>query len=81
MAISITANGTAAGTVVATLPTSTANLMVGSIVCGRENSVTGNMLQGLMAANSNVVYIYNYANGYPGGSGYMLFVSGVYEAA
>jgi hypothetical protein len=54
---------------------------VGSIVCGRENSVTGNMLQGITAANSNFVHIYNYANGYPGGSWYVLFMSGVYEAA
>jgi len=75
--ITITTNGTAAIWVAATLPV-TANSR--AVVPGRENAITGSMLQGVIWAGGNEVYILTYNNVYPGGNGRELVVSGTYEA-
>lgn len=66
--ISITNNGTGAGSIAATLPFTAASgpLWVGS---GRENAATGNMLQGILASGGSAVTILAYNNTYPGGTG------------
>jgi hypothetical protein len=71
--ITITTNGTAAGSVKATLPFTT-NLP--TILAGRENVATGNILQGYVAPSGNTVTIYTYNNLYPGGDGRVLYLSG-----
>jgi hypothetical protein len=74
--VSITTNGTAAGSVNASLP-NTAN--GNAVLSGRENNITGKMLQGPISGST--LSILNYDNTYPGGSGYSLIVSGCYENA
>ena len=76
--IAITTNGTGATAVTATLPSGfTANS--DHVISGRENSVTGAMLQGLVAAAGTLVSITKYDNTYPGGSGYRFILSGAIE--
>ena len=75
MTIGITTNGTGAGSIVASLPVNANSV---SICAGRENALTGNMLQGYV--NSSAVTIFTYSNGYPGGTGASLIVSGTYES-
>jgi hypothetical protein len=77
--VTIVANGTAAVAVTASLPFTAG---AGSyVLAGRENASTGKMLQGLITPAATSVTIFNYDNTYPGGSGYSLIVSGVYERA
>jgi len=72
--ISITNNGTGAGSIAATLPFTAASgpLWVGS---GRENASTGNMLQGILASGGSAVTILAYNNTYPGGTGAQLVLT------
>ena len=74
--VTITTNGTASGIVFASLPFATDKV---TTLSGRENSVTGKMLQGL--AFNNLVTIYNYDGSYPGGNGYTLYLSGFLSIA
>jgi hypothetical protein len=76
IAVTITTNGTASGSVTVTLPVTSG---VTNVICGRENMATGYMLQGLISAA--LVGIVNYDNTYPGGDGRLLLMTGVYEAA
>jgi hypothetical protein len=79
--ITITTNGTGASSVVATLPV---NARIAEsehyILTGAERAVTGAALTA-DCSNSSSCNIVNYANGYPGGSGYHLILTGLYEAA
>ena len=75
MTINITTNGSGATSIIAALPVSANS---NAICAGRENAVTGAMLQGFI--NSSAVTIFTYSNGYPAGSGYVLVVSGTYES-
>ena len=75
MTINITANGTGATSVVASLPVNANSV---SICHGRENAVTGAMLQGYISSSAVTAFTYN--NAYPGGTGYQLFLSGTYES-
>lgn len=77
--IQITTNGTGAGWVIATLPSTSAAFY--NIITGREVSVTGNMLTGTIATSTNTMTIQTYANAYPGGNGYGLVMSGWYVEA
>jgi hypothetical protein len=76
----ITTNGTAAGTIGFSLP-STVESTVGFAFCGRERAVTGNMIQGFADAGTSVVNIFTYNNLYAGGSGYIINISGFYQIA
>ena len=76
IAVTITTNGTAAGVVIATLPFATNNV---TLLTGRENAVTGKMLQGL-AFNSQI-NIFNYDGSYPGGDGHIFYLSGFISIA
>ncbi len=78
--ITVTANGTCAGQVVATLPVISANSASIWTMSGRENAMTGKMLQGIVQGNASTAYIINYDNSYPAASGSLLYISGVYEA-
>ncbi len=77
--INITTNGTAAGGVIATLPLQVANSNYYYMAYGRELAATGNMLQGYTSSGLTALTIYTYNNAYPGGSGYLLALSGFYE--
>jgi hypothetical protein len=80
MSINITTNGTAAGSVWATLPVNQATSAM--VIAGRETALTGKILQCLLnGAFIGFISIWNYDNTYPGGSGYVLSLSGSYEAA
>jgi hypothetical protein len=48
---------------------------------GREYGSGGKMLQGMIFPAGTAVTILNYDNTYPGGSGFSLAISGVYESA
>lgn len=64
----ISNNGTGGGSVVVTMPfTCGAQPSVG---VGRENGVTGNILQAILPASSSVAYVLTATNGYPGANGY-----------
>lgn len=72
LSISITTNGTAAGSIIASIPFSVLGI---SIFAGRENNATGNLLQGV-CSSSSISGIYNYDNTYPGGNGRTIHISG-----
>jgi len=74
--ITITTNGTGSGAILSTLPI---NNDFATIITGRETNATGKLLQGLV--NSNTLIIYNYDNTYPGGDGYVLYMTGIYSIA
>lgn len=78
ISITITTNGTAASSVIATLP-NTVGGASSAFFTGRENSATGVMLQGLVTVSGTTVTIRDYFNAYPGGSGRNLYVGGCYE--
>lgn len=75
--ITITTNGTAAGGVVVSLPYAAAH---GATCCGRDNVITGNMLQGYIFSTASSLNIWTYNNGYPGTNGCVLTMSGTYES-
>jgi hypothetical protein len=75
----ITTNGTGSGWVIASLPTSVANLNE-TILSGREIAAFGKSLN-TFSSSATEVGIVNYDNTYPGGNGFILVVSGWYEAA
>ncbi len=76
----ITTNGTGSGDVrVTNMPyTCAAFNFYGS---GRENALTGKMLESLMVASTTILTLFNYDNSYPGADGAVLQASGFYEAA
>jgi hypothetical protein len=80
--VNITTNGTAGSSVVLTLPVP-ANIAGGRrfIGYGREDAVTGKMLQGTIKTTSNSISILDYANNYPGADAALLALSITYEAA
>lgn len=74
--ITITTNGTAATYVRASLP-NTSNTYC--VLAGRGTQLSGNALVGQIDPSATAVLIFNYNNTYPGASGEVLVVSGVYE--
>jgi hypothetical protein len=72
--IVITTNGTAATGVTATLPNTAANP---SVLVGANTNVSGLILFGLVSGASMIIR--TYANTYPGQTGEVLVLSGVYE--
>lgn len=75
--VTITTNGTAASTVRATLPNTPGNVTY--YLSGRESTVTGKGVVGQINPSSTFVGMIFYDGLYPGGTGYTLNVSGVYE--
>lgn len=73
--ITITTNGTAAVVVFASLPTAAWAAAVG---CGRENAVTGSMLQVYVGGGTSVARVFTYNNTYPGGDGRTLYMTVAY---
>jgi len=79
--ITITTNGTAAGGVIMTLPTNSKGYGRGFVI-GREDAATGKMFTGVYGGGAGTdVSLYDYANAYPGGTGYVLVGGGTYEGA
>ena len=76
LTVNITNNGTGAGAISITLPIPAAG---GGVACGRENGVTGAMLQGKMGGSNMTVWTYH--NQYPGVTGGNLIISGTYVVA
>lgn len=78
IAFTITNNGTASGIIYVSTPSglTPTNYAVGS---GRENGITGNMLQ-LFNSGSNIL-ILTYNNGYAGGTNYSIVGTITYEIA
>ena len=74
--ISIINNGTGSGELYCGLPFMVENL---TPFYGRENDVTGNMLQGRTAGN--ILYLYKYDNSYPGINGHKLLFGGMAKIA
>ena len=70
MEINITTNGTGATSVVASFPYTATG-----VIPGRENAVSGKMLQGV-SLNSNSISVFNYDGSYPGLTGAALILSG-----
>jgi hypothetical protein len=78
ISISITSTGTAAGSlVVSGLPWTFTGATAAA--AGRENSVTGVTVLGSGPSGATYMTVYTYSNGYPGGNGYNLSLSGVAE--
>lgn len=78
--VTITTNGTGAGSVTATLPFS---ILTGNayIFVGREDGATGAMIQGKATGASSTLTIFKYDNTYPGGDGNVLRIAGQYRKA
>jgi hypothetical protein len=81
VSVAITTNGTAAGGVNISLPPGFAAGSIHQMLSGRENAVTGSMLQGIVTATTSTVVVFNYNNSYPGGNGTVLVLGGVIEVA
>jgi hypothetical protein len=75
--VTITTNGTAAGSVVVGLPVTAFG---NGVFCGRENGLTGFGLS-VTIASSTTLLIQKYDATYLGGNGAILAVSGTYDAA
>ena len=74
--VTITNNGTGSGAIVFTMP-----ITVGTgnfIFDGRENAATGNQLHGIVSTGGNL-NCYTYNNAYPGGTNYVIYMSGNYS--
>jgi hypothetical protein len=71
----ITTNGTGTSALLSTLPVSA--VTNGGVLAGREDVVTGNMLQGL--ASGATLTILTSTNTYPGADSARIVLSGVYE--
>lgn len=78
VAVTITVNGTAATAVVVGLPVTAQN--ANFTFAGRENAVTGSLLVSWMGSTTTML-IQKYDGTYLGANGYLLVVSGSYEAA
>lgn len=74
--ITITTVGTAGGNIIATLPNTCA---VRTIAVGRENAVSGKMLQAAISNVSSTVQITNYDNTFAGANGASMYINGFYE--
>lgn len=71
--INITTNGTGAGSLTFTLPfTAAAFQWVGA---GRENALTGNMLQVIVLSGATSAVVLTYNGAYPGGTGNQIIAS------
>jgi hypothetical protein len=75
--VTITTNGTGAGIVNVTLPIAQSG--ASAVFSGRENGVTGKMLQGI--GNGTYISVFDYVNSYPGVNGAQLIINGTYEVA
>lgn len=75
--ITITTNGTGAGFIKSTLPVSA---VAGTAFAGRERQSTGKALCANVDS-SGVLFVVLYDGTYPGGDGYTLAISGVYQAS
>lgn len=75
--VTITTNGTAASSLLSTLPVS--SVTNGGVLAGREDVVSGKMLQGKVSGST--LTILNYDNTYPGADTARIILSGVYESA
>lgn len=75
LSATITTNGTGATAVKTTLPFTMA--AIAPTWTGRENSVSGKMLQGQAGNGNNYVNWFDYANVYPGANGAMIQGSGL----
>jgi hypothetical protein len=74
--ITVTSSGTAGGAVLADLPV---NAVSNTILAGRENIVSGSMLQSILLSSS--AKIFKYDNSLPAiSAGAVLLVSGIYES-
>lgn len=78
--VNIPAAGTATGLSVQ-LPFVTYNSALYQILAGRENAVTGKMLQGTVGPNSSTMTVFNFDNSSPVVSGGSYILSGCYYAA
>jgi hypothetical protein len=78
--LSIITNGTGSGSISFTLPVTAIDTFA-AVGAGRENNVTGKMLQVYLAGSTTLASVVNYDNTYPAGNGYSLLVSLTYEAA
>ena len=76
--ITIVTNGSAAINTVVSLPKQAA--AANFVLAGREGNMTGQMISGVIFANSNYIIFSRYDNAYMGGNGYLCILSGVYES-
>lgn len=75
--VSITTNGTAASYIGVTLPFISNNI---TNLLGRELAVNGNIVVGTVYAATSLVQIVNGSNAYPGATGALINIFGVYES-
>lgn len=78
ISVAITTNGSAATSVIATLPFSAA---LSANAIGRENNLTGIGILGAIGATGSTITLRDMSNNYPGGSGRNISASGVYKKA
>lgn len=80
---SITTNGTGAGGIIFTLPVTAATVSPAVVWhgAGREDGLSGSMLQASIGSAGTTMGVLTYNNAYPGGSGAIIEVSITYEAA
>jgi hypothetical protein len=78
--VTITTNGTAASSVIVSLPFSCTGTSGSGVGSGREKAVLGNMFQ-VSLASTTTVSLLSPLNAYPGGTGYVLGGFAILEGA
>jgi hypothetical protein len=79
ISITITTNGTGAGTLRATLPfASTGN---DNVFVGRDRGVSGKAVTATLVAGGSTLDIKNYDNSYPAADGAVIMITGTYRAS
>lgn len=74
--INITNNGTGATALICNLPETSSGQIIG---CGRDNGVSGKMIQGYNTGSGQVVYMRNYDDSYPGATNADIYMLVVYK--
>jgi len=78
----ISNNGTGGTSIIFSLPFTSVNISsTGYIVSGRENGVSGKMIQGIIALNASTCTTFTYDNLYPGSNGANIYITGAYQIA
>lgn len=78
LAVTVTTNGTGAGTLQATAPFTAANDLIPGVMHGYE-AVTGKAVRGILDVNTSTIKITFYDGTYPGASGNVVVLSGSYR--
>jgi hypothetical protein len=81
VSVNVSISSATSGTLTFTLPFVSANIAnYTAVMCGRENALTGSMIQGYVGPNSSTINTYTYNNGATAVTSYSLLMTITYES-